>query len=142
MLLARLLTRPIIGTNYISTDYKTNIIQEYLNNRDYFDGGSAAKDNSMKNRVMICIDGPSACAMHDLVTLNINIMNISKRPLKKLILGLGSGNALDGLGKGNMEYIVKVYSRRNLLTFLVTYFLIRYKGEHDTPERGACGRVN
>ena len=79
-----------------------------MNSKDYFDDGFATKNNPVKNRVMICIEGPSVCTLHEPVVLNINIVNVSKRPLKRLILGLGSGNDLDGLGKLTMEYIVKV----------------------------------
>ena len=32
---------------------------------------------------------------------------MSKRPLKKLILGLGSGNSLEGLGDSSLEYMVR-----------------------------------
>ena len=83
-------------------------MQEYLINKDYFDGSTAvAKDNTVRSKVMVCIDGPSTCKLHELVNLNINIMNMSKRPLKKLILGLGSGNSLEGLGDSSLEYMVR-----------------------------------
>ena len=83
-------------------------MQEYLINKDYFDGSTAvAKDNTVRSKVMVCIDGPSTCKLHELVNLSINIMNMSKRPLKKLILGLGSGNSLEGLGDSSLEYMVR-----------------------------------